>query len=198
MTQRRRSVVPIWVLLSIALVACSSKDMSDGETTPNSPAGSSGGGNAAVGGDSGGSGGRGGGGAGGTGGIATGGGSGGSGGGGAGGTSGRGGTGGSGGSPGIGVAPSGGPRPCGCAADQICVAWENIGSVPSGVNPDCWKAPPACVTDTYTQGVESMCGCFNPCPAWGGSGEGPACFDRRTSPGALKGAEDARCILRGS
>jgi hypothetical protein len=187
MTQRRRSVVPSWVLLSVALVACSSQEMSDGETISNNPAGSSGSGDASVGGDGGGSAGRpgGSGGSGGTDGSATGGGSG-------------GGTGGSGGSPGLGVAPSGGPRPCGCAADQICVAWENIGSVPSGVNPDCWKAPPACVTDTYTQGVESMCGCFNPCPAWGGSGEGPACFDRRTSPSALTGAEDARCILRGS
>jgi hypothetical protein len=167
MTQRRRAVVSILVLLTLASAACSSKETPDGATTPDSPAGSSGG-NAAMG-D-----------------------------GGAGGASGRGGTGGSSGSLGMGVAPSGGPRPCGCAADQICVAWESIGTVPSGANPDCWKAPPACVTDSYTQGVESMCMCFNPCPAWGGTGEDLACFDRRTSPSALKGAEDARCILRGS
>ena len=163
MSLRRRSIVPTWVLLSVALLACSSKAMPDG-TTPGNPAGSSGGGTAATGG---------------------------------GGTAGPGGTGGAGGSLGMGVAPSGGPRPCGCAADQICVAWENIGS-PSGLSLDCWKAPPACLTDSYKQGVESMCMCFNPCWAWQFPGEGGlACYDRRTNPNALKGAQDLRCMLRG-
>ena len=181
MSRRRPSIVPIWVLLSVALLACSSRETPDG-TTPGNSAGSSGGGSGAQGGASGG--------------IAIGGGGGGGGG---GGTASAGGAGGAGGGLGMGVAPSGGPRPCGCAADQICVAWEDVGNTPSGLSIDCWKAPPECLADSYKQGVESMCGCFNPCRAWQAPGEGGlSCYDRRNNPNALKAAEDARCMLRGS
>jgi hypothetical protein len=100
------------------------------------------------------------------------------------------------GASGRGVPPSNGPRPCGCAADQICVAWQVPSGIPSGMTPDCWIAPAECLSDSYVRGIEALCGCFNPCGAWLG-GDGLACYDRRTNPGLLRGPEDLRCILRG-